>query len=248
MQYSIENLTYGTLNKTALYVIIILIMIIIICIICVCSNGSNKEYMKNLGNKFVVTIRTNWGKPGTENIINYPKPPQEEAPHTGNMFLAIHNGNYNPFKLGEYASKGVAESSMFGTNDTLISDEISKNRKNYYKYYTAPVLQTPGEYTFTVTANDKFPLMSFVTMVAPSPDWFTGISSVNLMNIKRSKTIPIYAYDAGTDYGTKFVTFPKHPRGKNTKPISYLTSGEMFPKGIKSNIPPIAFIEINRIH
>ena len=198
------------------------------------------------GTKFVIKFRTDWGKRGSENTINYPKPPKEEAPHTGNMFLAIHNNNYNLFKLGEYASKGIAESAMYGTNNTLIS-EIETNKKNYDKYYIAPVIKTPGEYEFVVTANARYPLMSFATMIAPSPDWFTGISSVNLMNIKTSQTFPIYAYNAGTDYGTKFVTFPKHPRA-NIQTISYLTNGEMFPKGITSNnIPTFAFIDIERI-
>jgi len=202
--------------------------------------------MGNLGAKFTVTFKTYWGKHGTQNVINYPKPPKEEPPHTGNMFLAIHNSNYNPFTLGKNASKGVAESSMYGTNNTLIQ-EISNDKRNYSKYYTAPVLKTPGEHTFNVIANHKYPLMSFVTMIAPSPDWFTGVSSVNLLDIKKSKTIPIYTYDAGTDYGTKFITFPKNPRGKNTQPISYLTNGEMFPNGLRSSIPPIGFIEIKRI-
>ncbi|AYV75203.1 MAG: hypothetical protein Terrestrivirus1_77 [Terrestrivirus sp.] len=247
MQYMTENSTGTYSNNTLIYIIIIITVIIIICIFCGCTNRSNNEYMGNLGAKFNVTFRTNWGQRGTQNVINYPKPPKEEAPHTGNMFLAIHNSNYNPFTLGKNASKGVAESSMYGTNDTLIQ-EISNNRRNYNKYYTAPVLKTPGEYTFNVTANQKYPLMSFVTMIAPSPDWFTGVSSVNLMDIKKSKVIPVYTYDAGTDHGTKFVTFPKHPRGRNTKPISYLTSGEMFPNGLRSNIPPIGFIEIKRTY
>lgn len=52
MQLNIENLTYGALNKIALYVLIILIIIIIICIIYMYSNESNQEYIGNLDKIF----------------------------------------------------------------------------------------------------------------------------------------------------------------------------------------------------
>jgi hypothetical protein len=235
-------------NDKLICIVVLLIIIVVIYMIFFDNSYHYDHYerMSNSDSKFVIRFRTNWGNPATKNIINYPEPPKEEAPHTGNMFLIVHNKNYYPFKLGEYASKGVANSSMYGINDDLIN-EVKNQRNNYYQYYTANVLQTPGTYQFTVTANNDYPYMSFVTMIAPSPDWFTAISSINLLNIQKSKTIPIYAYDAGTDKGTKFITFPKHPL-MNKKPISYLTSGEMFPNGISTkNIPPFAYIDITRI-
>lgn len=234
---------YSMQIKISLFIIVIVCIIFLFCF----HYSYRHENMNNSDAEFIITFRTNWGKPGTGKILGYPVPP-EEAPHTGNMFLAIHNHSYYPFKLGENASTGVANSAMYGTNDDLIN-EIKSQKNDYYKYYIAPVLQTPGMYQFNnVTANADYPYMSFVTMVAPSPDWFTGISSINLLNIQTSASIPIYAYDAGTDSGTKFITLPKHPLNDASKPISYLASGEMFPKGIAvKDIPPFAFIDIMRL-
>lgn len=53
-------------------------------------------------------------------------------------------------------------------------------------------------------------------MLAPSPDWFTGITNVNLYEDNRwvkERTIEAYAYDAGTDDGIEYTS-----KNKETKP------------------------------
>ena len=75
MQYIAENSTGVYSNHTLIYIIILIV--ILICIFCVCTNKSTNEHMGNLGAKFTVTFKTYWGKHGTQNVINYPKPPKE---------------------------------------------------------------------------------------------------------------------------------------------------------------------------
>jgi hypothetical protein len=47
-------------------------------------------------------------------------------------------------------------------------------------------------------------------MIAPSPDWFIGINSINLLddnsNWKTSIDLDLYAYDSGTDNGTNYTS------------------------------------------
>ena len=47
-------------------------------------------------------------------------------------------------------------------------------------------------------------------MIAPSPDWFIGVNSVNLLdtnsNWKTSISLDLYAYDSGTDSGTNYTS------------------------------------------
>ena len=50
-------------------------------------------------------------------------------------------------------------------------------------------------------------------MIAPSPDWFVGVDSLNLYEdgaFVDEKTVVLYAYDAGTDSGTTY-TSPDDP-------------------------------------
>jgi hypothetical protein len=193
---------------------------------------------------------TMWGTPGTENIIGYSMPPLE-GPHTGNMFLIQHDPNFNLFRVGDYASAGIAESSMFGTNNGLIKEA------NGYKYYTKDVLQTPGERSFTITYDPQNPLFSFVTMIAPSSNWFTGVSSINMTGLNQSLTvgkstgIALYAFDAGVDHGDQFKTFPKMPREEKI-PISYIKENSvLFPDSsdqiMKDAIPSFGYLHIERV-
>lgn len=61
-------------------------------------------------------------------------------------------------------------------------------------------------------------LVSFVSMIDPSPDWFLGVSGLDLClrncTWAESKIVDLYPYDAGTDSGptytvsyTKLTTF-----------------------------------------
>ena len=61
---------------------------------------------------------------------------------------------------------------------------------------------------FQVTAN--FPKVSIITMLAPSPDWFIGIDSLDLCNSgkwRESVNVTMLPpWDAGTEDGTAFST------------------------------------------
>ena len=63
--------------------------------------------------------------------------------------------------------------------------------------------------TMIITAKDKYSLVSVIAMIAPSPDWFVGVDSVELCGNdgKWLDTVPailLPAWDAGTDSGTMF--------------------------------------------
>ena len=48
------------------------------------------------------------------------------------------------------------------------------------------------------------PLVTHVSMIAPSPDWFVGVNSLSLLeggSFMSSVVIQLFAYDAGTDSG-----------------------------------------------
>lgn len=207
--------------------------------------GSQGEHFDGGDARFRVVFRTDWGAAGSAGIVGYPMPPLQ-GPHTGNMLLVTHNNGYEIFKVGDYASEGIVNSAEFGVNDNLLRELQDDNiRGDIYKVYTGGVLNAPGSKEFEVVANKRYPLLSFATMIAPSPDWFTAVSGVDLLSISDKKTIPLYVYDAGSDSGNIFQTTPKHPR-RNRNPITYKTSPPFFPIGIRK-IPPIAFLDIIRL-
>ena len=62
--------------------------------------------------------------------------------------------------------------------------------------------------TEIITAKDKYSKVSFIAMIAPSPDWFVGVDSLELCGNdgqwKESESMVLPAWDAGTDSGTAF--------------------------------------------
>jgi len=59
-----------------------------------------------------------------------------------------------------------------------------------------------------IEVSEDFPLLSLVSMIAPSPDWFIGLNSFSLLdgsnNWKTSISIDMFPTDAGTDSGTNY--------------------------------------------
>jgi hypothetical protein len=86
--------------------------------------------------------------------------------------------------------------------------------------------------------SQAFPLVTLVTMIAPSPDWFVGVSGLALFTNGTwvgERRIELVPWDAGTDSGATFdspdlVTVPFQPVSPIlTAPLS--PSGRVMPLG-----------------
>ncbi len=70
-----------------------------------------------------------------------------------------------------------------------------------------------------VELTTDFPRVTLTTMVAPSPDWFVGVSGLPLLDDQgrwlRSHEVNLYPWDAGTEDGTEFflTNLATNPRG-----------------------------------
>ena len=68
---------------------------------------------------------------------------------------------------------------------------------------------SPGSASIEFDANANASLLTLVTMIAPSPDWFVGVSGFDLRPNGTwidSASIDLFAYDAGTDSGPGFTS------------------------------------------
>jgi hypothetical protein len=68
--------------------------------------------------------------------------------------------------------------------------------------------RAPGRTAFEIEVTTDHPMVSFATMVAPSPAWFAGAAGVPLLVDDRwvaGKTLPLVVWDAGTDGGPTFL-------------------------------------------
>lgn len=85
---------------------------------------------------------------------------------------------------------------------------------------------SPGSTSRGFTATGEFSAVSFVTMVAPSPDWFVGVDGVELFvngEWVEEVVVELYAWDAGTDSGPGFNS--PNSNTNPAQPIALITAG-----------------------
>jgi hypothetical protein len=99
---------------------------------------------------------------------------------------------------------------------------------------------SPASVSVEFEAAQSHPLLTLVTMVAPSPDWFVGVSALPLFEsgqwVERS-AVDLRPWDAGTDGGRSYESpdlplNPRQPIGALTGfPVGASPGGDVRPKG-----------------
>jgi len=157
--------------------------------------------------------------------LEYPKAGAFSGPHFSGLIGATHHAGYALFKEGTQPSPGLerlSEEGKHGPLDQEIRAAIDSGAAGAL-FETGPLRDTSGSIETTVRVGAAHSLVSAVAMIAPSPDWFTGASDVELRENGRwvdSKEVILYAWDSGGDDGTTYEapdldTNPKKPTALN---------------------------------
>ena len=113
------------------------------------------------------------------------------------------------FKAGGMASGGIEAIAESG-NPTMLIDALGEDTMTYMSVTRADGgAYNPWRMMIEVTADEMHDHLGLATMIAPSPDWFTGASMIDLCDYetgewKKEVTHMAMAYDAGTEMGTGF--------------------------------------------
>ncbi|WP_203257295.1 T9SS type A sorting domain-containing protein [Hyunsoonleella ulvae] len=122
--------------------------------------------------------------------------------------------------------KNIAETGNTSAFNSEINTLISSGEcDQYLQQGFSPFAGNNSNSTLTsVSVSEDFPLITLVSMVAPSPDWFIAVNSLDLRSgnpsvnngWKDTFTMDVFVYDAGTDSGTDYgsgnsITTPRDP-------------------------------------
>lgn len=125
--------------------------------------------------------------------------------HLTRFLGAAHNSRYTLFGDGRTASSGLQSLAERGRTAILRAEmEDAEERGRLGVIFGGDGFAVPGMASATFTASQDHSLASFATMIAPSPDWFTGAASVPLFVDGQwvdQVTVPLWAWDAGSDDG-----------------------------------------------
>ena len=153
---------------------------------------------------YEVTFNATWSK--DTHPDDFP-----ENPHFSGLIGATHNEDVSFWEVGELASPGIKNMAETGSKDPLIREIL---KAMLQRHVLLPISEdglpdSPDEITITIKVSENYPLVTLVTMIAPSPDWFVGVNSLPLYQngeFVNETIITLYAYDAGTDSGTNYTS------------------------------------------
>ena len=132
-------------------------------------------------------------------------------PHFSPLIGASHDATATLWADGELASDGIEQMAETGGTSILRTEAetlIDQNR-GLAVLAGGGIGLSPGSVSLTFEVTEDFPLVSLVSMLAPSPDWFVGVHGLDLFEDGAwlpERTVDLFVYDAGTDSGPNYTS------------------------------------------
>jgi len=152
--------------------------------------------------RYRVTFDASWSA-GTH-PVSFPR-----NPHFSGLIGGTHSDRVVFWEPGGTASPGieaVAEEGSQSPLDAEIQAAIGAGTAEGL-IRGAGINPSPGTVSVEFQVGRDFPLVTLVSMIAPSPDWFVGVHGLTLVENGEwvaEKAVTLAPYDAGTDSGTTY--------------------------------------------
>jgi len=211
------------------------------------SDSTGKGSMSAMsagGVEYTIVVKSLWTRDRFP--FEYPEAGAFTGPHFSGVIGASHTPSYAVFAIGSRPTPGLERLSEEGKHtplDAEIRAAVSAGSAGML-FESEALRDFKDSAVTTVRVDADHPMVSLVMMVAPSPDWFTGVNNVSLMENGawvQSRTLDLWAYDSGGDDGTTY----KAPDQDNNpkKPTSRATTKHFAPNG---TVLPVGVVTITR--
>jgi hypothetical protein len=147
-------------------------------------------------------------------------------PHWSPLVGGTHNASVSFWNAGQLASQGIEDMAELGATTPLANEVTAAITAGSAASVIlgGGISPSPGSTSVSFAIDRDFPLVTLVSMIAPSPDWFVGVSGLPLFengNWVDQKAVSLWLYDAGTDSGTNYTspnqdTNPQNPIALHT--------------------------------
>jgi hypothetical protein len=149
--------------------------------------------------RYTVTITGQWRSP------EFTVP---GGAHYTTFIGMVHNSAASLWVNGTKASYGMEVLAETGGGGPILAEIDStirvRNGLALLLFVAPPAI---GSSNVNLYCNSDFSRISFASMLGPTPDWFVGVSNVNMYAGQKwvaDTTINLYVYDAGTEEGDVF--------------------------------------------
>ena len=169
--------------------------------------------------RYRVTFAATWS--AATHPRNFPR-----NPHFSGLVGATH-GDIRIWQSGKVASDGMELMAETGAKSRLLSeiDQLVERGSAHSRLSGGGLSTSPATVSLEFTAVSSHPFVTLVSMLAPSPDWFVGVSALPLMEDgawRARVEVALALYDAGTDDGAVFTA--ANADSDPAEPIAALTS------------------------
>jgi len=190
--------------------------------------------------RYVVTFNSTWSQQ------SHPTDWPDDAHYSG-LIGGTHSSRVVFWQDGQLASPGIqamAEQGRKSPLDAEIMAAIAAGNAQFVLSGDA-LANSPGVVTLEFEIGVNFPLVSLVTMVAPSPDWFVGVSGLSLLvNGQWSEELvaTLMPWDAGTDSGPTYDS-------ENQKTVPHVPIHRLvgFPVASNGTVAPFGTMTFRRV-
>ena len=163
-----------------------------------------------------------------------------ETPHFSGLIGATHEDGFRLWQGGTIASNGIEAMAELGAKtpfDLEIQQAIDAGRAEHL-LSGGGIARSPNAVVLDFDISLDKPSVTLVSMIAPSPDWFVGVSNLSLLDNgdwADELVIDLEPYDAGTDSGASYEsrdrdTSPREPIARITMP-PLASNGDVAPVG-----------------
>jgi len=188
------------------------------------------------GAAYELTLTPMWT--AASHPLDYPKVGLLSGPHFSGLIGATHGSDFALFGAGRAPTPGLERLSEEGKHSPLDAElrAMTAAGRAGMLFESDAIKDLGRSATARVQVDDRFPMVSVVAMIAPSPDWFAGVANVDLKEGGQwvaEKMLEVFAWDSGGDDGTTYEaadadTNPKKPTMMNDAP-HFLRSGARVP-------------------
>lgn len=168
-------------------------------------------------------------------------------PHFSPLIGATHNDGAEFWSAGVIATSGIQQMAERGQKPALRDEMMAEiTAGNAERVIEGPDnFDSPGSVIVTFEISSTFPLVTAVSMIAPSPDWFVGVHDVSLLTSTGwvdELVIQLMPYDAGTDSGT---TYRSSDSATDPAELIQMITGDPFITN--GDVPPLGTFTFTRI-
>ena len=187
---------------------------------------------------YTVTFKGNWNTSSTpDGVVG--------GAHFTTLIGAVHNSNVTFWAPGGTATDGVELVAELGSTGTFRTEISNAEEGTVKSTVSQSGTSATGSRTFRVEFSRTHPLLTLLSMIGPSPDWFVGVSGLSLLDgsdaWRSSHTVDLFPYDAGTEDGENFSL-----SNPDTDPQGTITSLKNMGKFSNTRMARLSFTLLNR--